>query len=379
MVDPSPVSSSLGTTPKRKRPDLLIDDSPSSRHSSFSFDVNGPTNVPTSGSSSPCTKVAHRFRGLALADHGGPGPVPVPAPAAGAHESGDGPGGFGGGGVASAVAHHDNDNDAAKPSRYSYSHAHAHARSYSTQMQVDASENEAMMRKRKKLSPHPDVAAEPLRAPAAPTHILETPPPAAAAAGDPTYQIPPVAPSPTVIQPAQSDAVAQFSFDPAIFSSSPRPSPSKLSAQPPPPPSNRAVEAVKSRVRKRAGTPPLVGTSTKSGNTENAEVVEPIRAALTWHEDEITVYDPDDEEDDGVGINGIGFKPTPAIAYARTMKRRQQMADYRKREEREARARRNLRRRGSPERAATARDRKESVARKVRFTETEPSMMIETI
>ncbi|KAJ4291340.1 hypothetical protein N0V88_006348 [Collariella sp. IMI 366227] len=60
----------------------------------------------------------------------------------------------------------------------------------------------------------------------------------------------------------------------------------------------------------------------------------------------ITIYDPDDSDDDGTGINGIGFKPTPAIAYSRALRRRQQLAEYKKREEREARARRSLRRGG---------------------------------
>ncbi len=63
----------------------------------------------------------------------------------------------------------------------------------------------------------------------------------------------------------------------------------------------------------------------------------PVRAALTWHEDEITIYDPDDEDDDGTGINGIGFKPTPAIAYARRLKQKQQLAEYKKREAIDAR------------------------------------------
>lgn len=73
-----------------------------------------------------------------------------------------------------------------------------------------------------------------------------------------------------------------------------------------------------------------------------------FRASLTWQEEEITIYDPEDSDDDGTGINGIGFKPTAAVAYARGMKRKQQLAEYRKREEREARARRNMRRRGTP-------------------------------
>ncbi|KAK4225448.1 hypothetical protein QBC38DRAFT_483044 [Podospora fimiseda] len=89
---------------------------------------------------------------------------------------------------------------------------------------------------------------------------------------------------------------------------------------------------------KRAGTPP------PQNPTSSDSVVDPLRASLTWQDDEITIYDPDDSDDDGTGINGIGFKPTPAIAYARTVKRRQQLAEYKKREEREARARRSQRR-----------------------------------
>jgi hypothetical protein len=127
--------------------------------------------------------------------------------------------------------------------------------------------------------------------------------------------------------------------------------------------------------KKRAGTPPL---RFKKGHPheglsdadDEAEVTDPLRASLTWHEDEITIYDPNDKDDDGTGINGIGFKPTPALAHARVMKRRQQMAEYRKREENEARNKRSQRRRG--EAAASARrDHKSPPSRKVRFTDGE--------
>lgn len=74
--------------------------------------------------------------------------------------------------------------------------------------------------------------------------------------------------------------------------------------------------------------------------------MDPERAAQTWHDDEITGHDPTDPDDDGEGINGIGFKPTAAEAYARTQKRKMQMEQYRTREAREARARRSERRRG---------------------------------
>jgi len=71
------------------------------------------------------------------------------------------------------------------------------------------------------------------------------------------------------------------------------------------------------------------------------------QAALTWQDDEITGHDIDTTsvDDDGEGINGIGFKPTPAIAYARSQKRKQQVSEWRAREARDARQRRFERRR----------------------------------
>lgn len=74
----------------------------------------------------------------------------------------------------------------------------------------------------------------------------------------------------------------------------------------------------------------------------------PPPSALTWHDSEITGHlaDPStDPDDDGTGLNGIGFKPTPAIAYARSQKRRQQLNEWKARETREARAKRHDRRR----------------------------------
>ncbi|KAI1103003.1 hypothetical protein F4804DRAFT_246300 [Jackrogersella minutella] len=139
---------------------------------------------------------------------------------------------------------------------------------------------------------------------------------------------------------------------------------------------NRLSES-KSRSRKRAGTPPFAKRKATELSVEEVPVIiDPIRAALTWHEDEITVYDPEDKDDDGTGINGIGFKPTPAIAYARAQKRRQQLADYKKREEGEARAKRNQRRR--QQLGSTARlDKQHSMAR-VRFSDAEPTTVVTT-
>jgi hypothetical protein len=74
----------------------------------------------------------------------------------------------------------------------------------------------------------------------------------------------------------------------------------------------------------------------------------PSMSPLTWRDSEITGHlaDPStDPDDDGTGLNGIGFKPTPALAYARSQKRRQQLTEWKLRETREARAKRSERRR----------------------------------
>jgi hypothetical protein len=66
---------------------------------------------------------------------------------------------------------------------------------------------------------------------------------------------------------------------------------------------------------------------------------------MTWQLSEITGHDPNDPNDDGYGVNGIGHKPTPVQAWARSQRRRQQLAEYKSREAREARQRRSERRR----------------------------------
>ncbi|KAI6244880.1 hypothetical protein HI914_06990 [Erysiphe necator] len=73
-------------------------------------------------------------------------------------------------------------------------------------------------------------------------------------------------------------------------------------------------------------------------------IVDPIRAALTWQDDEITGYCVIDPEDDGEGINGIGFRPTPTESIIRMEKRKKQLAAYRYQEAKEARSLRRERR-----------------------------------
>ncbi|KAL4956471.1 hypothetical protein BDW69DRAFT_84220 [Aspergillus filifer] len=68
---------------------------------------------------------------------------------------------------------------------------------------------------------------------------------------------------------------------------------------------------------------------------------------LTWNDSEITGHNATDPDDDGYGINGIGFKPTAAIAWARSQKRQKQVSEWKNREAREAREKRRERRVGN--------------------------------
>ena len=71
----------------------------------------------------------------------------------------------------------------------------------------------------------------------------------------------------------------------------------------------------------------------------------PLSPTLWWHDEEITGHNPNDPTDDGYGINGVGFLPTPAIANARAERRRKQIAEWKNREAKEARQKRGDRRR----------------------------------
>lgn len=282
------------TTPKRKRSQLLTDTAPSLNTTKFSFAV--PPSSPEDGSNSPRTRVAHRFRGLALE---------------------------GGGGVTDKG--HDFSHDA---------------------MQEDT---DVGVRKRVRLPEVDQLSPE----------LYETRQLAAAIAETATEAA--VASEPLPVQDgANTDEGQGRTVTHTDTVTTHRTFPLMANEAGHKPRSPRAA----SPNRPRSGSPPL----TTSASALEEGVVEPIRAALTWHEDEITVYDPDDSDDDGTGINGIGFKPTPAIAHARTMRRKQQLAEYRKREEREARARRSQRRRGSPA-AGMAEVKARAERRRVRFME----------
>jgi len=89
---------------------------------------------------------------------------------------------------------------------------------------------------------------------------------------------------------------------------------------------------------------------------------------LTWQDSEITGHLALDPDDDLTGMNGIGFKPTPQIAYARSQARRKQVTEWKNREAREARARRaEGRRRGMIARNEAARASEGKAGRVVRF------------
>ncbi|KAL8811436.1 MAG: hypothetical protein Q9223_007530 [Gallowayella weberi] len=86
--------------------------------------------------------------------------------------------------------------------------------------------------------------------------------------------------------------------------------------------------------------------------TMNSSIPSPIPRSksppalnLWWADTEITGHDPKDPTDDGYGINGVGFLPTPAMASARAERRKRQVAEWKSREAREARQRRSEARR----------------------------------
>lgn len=136
--------------------------------------------------------------------------------------------------------------------------------------------------------------------------------------------------TPQLVQPRMDPDIASFAqHHQTTFESSPVSAtarshlgfPDKTHAQ------HRPSNSQSARPRNRSPSPPL--------------------SALTWKDSEITGHlagPSTDPDDDGTGINGIGFKPTPAMAYARSQKRRQQINEWRARETREARAKRSERR-----------------------------------
>lgn len=123
---------------------------------------------------------------------------------------------------------------------------------------------------------------------------------------------------------------------------------------PPPPSSSPSVKLLLStrrpnpKLHRASPSPSVRALATSSSSTTAAGPPRqlPNPTALTWQDSEITGHNIDREhDDDGYGINGIGFRPTHAVAQHRALKRRQQILEWRAREAREARQKRSERRR----------------------------------
>ncbi|MCJ1422433.1 hypothetical protein MMC29_000313 [Sticta canariensis] len=91
--------------------------------------------------------------------------------------------------------------------------------------------------------------------------------------------------------------------------------------------------------------PALSPSPTLSPLLSRAKSPRSTSPTLWWTNNEITGHDPKDPMDDGYGINGVGFLPTPAIAHARAERRRRQVAEWKNREAKEARQKRSEMRR----------------------------------
>lgn len=88
-----------------------------------------------------------------------------------------------------------------------------------------------------------------------------------------------------------------------------------------------------------------VSSPTPPPSAKKSRSPPPLSPTLWWHDEEITGHNPDDPTDDGYGINGVGFLPTPTIANARAERRKKQIAEWKNREAKEARQKRGDRRR----------------------------------
>ncbi|KAK1456258.1 hypothetical protein CMEL01_16526 [Colletotrichum melonis] len=355
MAEPFPTPT---TTPKRKRDEDAPPVSPIYTTSRFNFQL--PADHPKSsdaedGSASPHSKVVHKFRGLALGGNSGGGGVAQQQNRAAAA----GPG----------SAAYDPTRDEHKDGRgYGYS-----------------DDDPFASRKRAKV-PELEMTDVERDNTAVATTTATTAADALVVIPDPDVKSDPVSLPKSKF--TEEDAPTATATTLLTSTQQPRSHPSFNKLQDP-----------KARGRRRAGTPPLKGrkgtnktnpaiiASAAAGLQQQQEdqemktIVDPVRAALTWKEEEITIYDPEDKDDDGTGINGVGFMPTAAMAYARTQKRRLQLAEYKKREESEARARRSQRRRGSgaglPSKPSAGGS--GGGVRKVRFTESEASTVVTNV
>ncbi|KAJ5174826.1 uncharacterized protein N7482_000703 [Penicillium canariense] len=119
---------------------------------------------------------------------------------------------------------------------------------------------------------------------------------------------------------------------------------------PTPTPDNALVTPASTPSKRRSTPSPRKKSDIASPSKGRKQRLSPPPTAVlldnpfTWHDHEITGHNPTDPTDDGYGINGVGFKPTAAIAWARSQKRQRQVAEWKSREAREAREKRRERR-----------------------------------
>lgn len=106
------------------------------------------------------------------------------------------------------------------------------------------------------------------------------------------------------------------------------------------------------RKPKRRSPPPPGASSASDLGSGSDDSVSPTNEKkdsdpYTWQDWEITGHLALDADDDGYGINGVGFRPTPQTAEARLQRRKKQIADWKSREAREQRQKRSERRYGA--------------------------------
>ena len=137
------------------------------------------------------------------------------------------------------------------------------------------------------------------------------------------------------------------------------------------PPQKRLKRASSSPIpstRETTSPPCNDSVSTGDGSKEDEGEEEQL-ALLFWRDDEIVGYYSDDPEDDGEGVNGIGYRQSMAERRVIERKRQAQIREWRTREAAEDRARRGNRRRGGYPGVAVGAAAEENVGRKVRFQE----------
>lgn len=107
-----------------------------------------------------------------------------------------------------------------------------------------------------------------------------------------------------------------------------------------------AVPRSRSPSARKLATPQNRKATPESQSEHNTSTPEsdPEFSALWWQDSEISGHDPEDPEEDNRGVNGIGYQKTRAEQSRISAKKQKQLAEWRSREAKEARALRSGRR-----------------------------------